>query len=322
LQDQQEIPLWPGIAPGSGAVKLVEKLVDRSRDAARPDQHGDPGRVPKPSRDATQPAKPAGSARDRYVTGISRPSLTAYLPDKPNGASLIVAPGGGYVREVIDKEGIEVARHFAAKGLTVFVLKYRLPCEGHAKATDVPLQDAQRAVRSVRANAAAWKLAPARIGILGFSAAGHLASTLATRFGAKAYEPIDQVDALSARPDFVILMYPVISMEDGVAHAGSRTALLGARPAPALIAEHSTDLHVSADGPPTLLMLAGDDTSVPPENSLRYYQALRRASVPAELHVYAKGGHGFAMRLPADAPAAAWPDTAWAWMTSLGMIGK
>ncbi len=294
LNDGQEIPLWPGTAPGSDGLHVQEAVTSRGPDPAHP---------------------------DRCVTGISRPSLTAFVPEQPHAAALIVAPGGGYVREAIDKEGTDIARRFRSWGLTVFVLKYRLPCEGHQQAVNVPLQDAQRAVRLVRAHAAEWRLDPARIIFMGFSAAGHMASTLATRFADPVYPIIDETDTVSARPDALVLGYPVISMEDGVAHPGTRAALLGPSPDRASQAAASTDHRVTKESPPTFLFLASDDAVVPPEHGLRYYRALLHAGVPAELHVYAQGKHGFALRTAA-LPAAAWPRTLWAWLASLGMVPR
>lgn len=295
LTDHLEIRLWPGVAPGSEKVRGDEVITERSKDPSIP---------------------------DRAVTGISKPSITAFVPTKPNGAALIVASGGGYRREVIDKEGAEVARWFAPRGVTVFLLKYRLPAEGHDNGQDVPLQDAQRAVRLVRANAAAWSIDPARIGVMGFSAGGHLAAFLGTRFSAKVYVPIDAADQASARPDFLILMYPVITMEDGALHTGSRQALLGDHPTPQQIAAYSAERLVSNTTPRTLLVLADDDASVPPENSIRFYQALKRAGVPAELHIFAQGQHGFGIRKAAAFPVGQWPTLAWDWMVASGLIPR
>lgn len=292
LREQAELSLWPGSAPGSAQLSVTEAVEERSADAKRP---------------------------DRAVHGIRTPTLTAFLPKQPNGASLIIAPGGGYVREVIDKEGSEVAAWFAAQGVTVFVLKYRLPGEGHEHGPWVPLQDAQRAVRLVRAQAADWQLDPMRIGFLGFSAGGHVGAALATQFARKVYEPVDTSDSLSARPDFVLLLYPVISMQSGIAHQGSKRALLGPHPSAADTSLHSCELHVSSSSPPTFLALADDDHSVLPENSVRYYQALKRAGVPAELHVFVRGGHGFALRGSTD-EARHWPEFAWQWLKALGFI--
>jgi acetyl esterase/lipase len=295
LADGQEILLWPGPAPGSAKVTRKEMIEERSQDPAHP---------------------------DRVVTGITKPSLTAFVPAKPNGSALIVASGGGYQREVIDKEGIEIARAFAPRGTTVFLLKYRLPDEGHENGRDVPLQDGQRAVRVVRVNASRWGIDPARIGVMGFSAGGHLAAFLGARFAAKVADPVDEIDRASARPDFLILMYPVVTMEDGFAHAGSKRALLGANPGNDLVAAYSADRQVGKAAPRTLLVLADDDAAVLPENSIRYYQALKRAGVPAELHIFAHGGHGFGIRKAAGLPVGNWPNLAWAWMLANGIVGK
>jgi len=293
LVEQQELLLWPGTAPGSANVTIEETIIERSKDPLHP---------------------------DRALTGVTRPSVTAYLPRKANGTALIVAPGGGYEREVIDKEGLEVVSAFRPRGITVFVLKYRLPAEGHRNGRDVPLQDAQRAVRVVRGNAARWGLDPARVGIIGFSAGGHVAARVATRFMAKVYDPVDALDAGSARPDFAVLMYPVISMEDGVAHAGSRRALLGPTPDKATVAAYSADLNVGPQTPPTLLILADDDKSVLPENAIRYYAALKRAAIPAELHVFAQGGHGFGIRKTRGLPVAVWPKLTCDWLEAGGFL--
>jgi acetyl esterase/lipase len=293
LQPGAELPLWPGSAPGSEHVSLSESVEDRSGDPKKP---------------------------DRAVHGIRTPTLTAFLPKQANGASLIIAPGGGYVREVIDKEGSEIAAWFAERGVTVFVLKYRLPGEGHEHGSSVPLQDAQRAVRLVRAQAASLQLDPKRVGFLGFSAGGHVAASLAAQFARKVYEPIDAADSASARPDFLLLLYPVISMQGAIAHEGSKTALLGAHPSSAELALHSCELHVQSTSPPAFLALADDDQAVLPENSLRYYQALKRAGVPAELHVFLHGGHGFALRGALTEASRHWPELAWQWLQGLGVV--
>ncbi len=295
LREQAELSLWPGSAPGSARLTVAETVEERSSDAKNP---------------------------DRAVHGIRTPTLTAFLPRQANGASIVIAPGGGYVREVIDKEGSEIAAWFTARGVTVFVLKYRLPGEGHEHGSSVPLQDAQRAVRLVRAQAAEWQLDPVRIGFLGFSAGGHVAASLATQFARKVYEPVDVSDGASARPDFVLLLYPVISMQSAIAHQGSKSALLGSHPSAADVALHSCELHVTAASPATFLALADDDRSVVPENSLRYYEALKRARVRAELHVFLQGGHGFALRGSPDDASRHWPDLAWQWLQVLGVVSR
>jgi acetyl esterase/lipase len=288
-----ELVLWPGVAPGSAGVKLQETLTERSKDPA---------------------------VRDRFVSGVLQPSLSPFKPAKPNGAAVIIAPGGGYVREVLDKESFEIASWLSARGVSAFVLKYRLPGEGHADRAEVPLRDAQRAVRLLRARAAEFRLDPGRIGFLGFSAGGHLAATLSTRFADRVYEPVDAVDQTSARPDFTLLLYPVISMDEKISHSGSRQALLGETPSAEQSARYSADLHVTKATPPALLILADDDPFVPSEHALRYYRALHQAGVGAELHIYAKGGHGFGMRGTKGLPLAAWPEVALAWLTASGFV--
>ena len=288
-----EIALWPGTAPGSEGLALSEQITERSQDPSVP---------------------------DRIRTGISRPRLIPFRAQKPSGVALIIAPGGGYVREVLDKEGFETARWLAARGVDAFLLVYRLPGEGHQQRASVPLQDAQRAVRVLRGRAGALGLDPRRIGFLGFSAGGHVAASVATRFDASVYAPVDALDTESARPDFSILLYPVISLEEGIAHGGSRTALLGEAASPADLASYSADRNVTAATPPTLLILADDDPAVLPANSLRYYEALHRNGVPAELHVFAQGKHGFGIRGARGLPAGNWPELAWSWLHASGVL--
>jgi acetyl esterase/lipase len=234
---------------------------------------------------------------------------------------LLVFPGGGYVRMAMDKEGYEIGRLLAARGVTVFVLFYRLPGEGWANRADVPLQDAQRAMRLIRSRAAKYGLDPERVGAMGFSAGGHLCADLVARFATKTYDPVDAADALSARPMIAAPIYPVVSMDLSVAHAGSRQALLGPDPSPALIAAHSPDRNVTSASPPCFLCAAEDDTTVPIENSLLLHAALRAAKVPVELHVFGEGGHGFGLRGIVGKPAAAWPELFVAWAKSRGWLG-
>jgi len=281
----ETMPLWPGTPPGGDSVHLTLQLLERS-----------------PTPDVFH---------DRFVTDIQAPLLTVFRPDKPNGTALLIAPGGGYRRVVIDKEGFEAAHRFAAQGVTSFVLRYRLPGEGWASGPDVPLQDAQRALRLIRAGADDF--AVTRIGVLGFSAGGHVAASLITGFDRKVYAPLDLADEHSARPDFAGLMYPVISMTPPVAHAGSREKMLGAAATPEQEALYSPDRHVTAATPPTFLALAADDREVPPQNSLDMAAALRAAQVPTEFHMFEEGGHGFGIRLIQGKPAAVWPDLFLAW---------
>ena len=221
---------------------------------------------------------------------------------------MLIAPGGGYVRIVIDKEGVEAARRLNASGVTVFMLRYRLPAEGWANAKDVPLQDAQRAMRIVRTSAQKFNIDPNRIGVMGFSAGGHVAASLATRPYDAVYKPVDEFDAQDARPAFACLMYPVVTMTNG-AHPGSRTKLLGTNPTDAQIAAYSCEKLVTPQTPPSFICFAADDDVVPPmANGMAMFRALRDAKVPAEMHVFEKGGHGFGLRLAKGKPAAVWPE--------------
>ncbi|EJL26989.1 esterase/lipase [Caulobacter sp. AP07] len=274
------LPLWPGEPPGSAGVTVVEAVLER-------------------------PAAPG--LRERAVEHTRKPTLTVFRPAKPNGAAVILAPGGGYQRVVIDKEGFETARWLTDRGYTCFVMRYRMPGDGWGAGPDAPLQDAQRAVRLARSRAAALKFDPARVAVMGFSAGGHLMASLTTRFDAKVYDPVDAADALSARPDLSALIYPVISMVDGPAHAGSRTQLLGAAPSADLIARYSPDQGVTAQVPPVFLLHAADDTSVPVANSLMMFAALRAKAIPTEMHIFEEGGHGFGLRGVVGKPVAAWP---------------
>lgn len=292
LNDQQVIGLWQGAAPGSEQLAITEVVTERSKDTALP---------------------------DRAYTQITRPTLTAYLPAQPNGAAALVVPGGAYARVVSDKEGADIARMLNARGVTAFVLKYRLPGEGHARREDVPLQDAQRAMRLIRANAAEWKLDGARVLAMGMSAGGHLVATLGTQSGKRSYAPTDAADQLDARPDRLVLLYPVISMDDKLTHAQSREMLLGKAPEAARLAEFSNELHVGKTTPPSFVLHAADDPAVPPENSIVFYRALLAAGVPAELHVLRSGGHGFGIR-QATGSATQWPQLLGNWLGAENML--
>lgn len=281
------VTLWPGRPPGAPAVLPVTKITDRIATTGW---------------------------QDRFATEIGEPLMTVFRPARPNGAAALIAPGGGYIRVVIDKEGFEIARRLAAAGVTAYVLRYRLPKEGWAAPADVPLQDAQRAIRLIRA------AGYARILALGCSAGGHVAASLATGHARAVYAPLDAADALSARPDLSALLYPVIDMAKPFAHTGSREALLGPAPTPDAEAKYSPHRHVTAEAPPTFLVHAADDASVPLENSLAYLAALRAAKVPAEAHIFEEGGHGFGIRLAEGKPAAAWPDLLVAWLERRGFF--
>ncbi|WP_454832248.1 alpha/beta hydrolase [Pseudoxanthomonas wuyuanensis] len=290
--DGERIYLWPGrTAPDSAGLPLRQQVTERSEDPARP---------------------------DRAMTGVTQPYLVVYRPSKPNGIGLLVTPGGGYQRIVLDKEGTALVPDFAdTGGVTLFVLRYRLPGDGHASAANAPLADAQRALRLIRTRARKWQLDPQRIGVMGFSAGGHVAASLGTRFEEKVYETVDAADALSARPDFMLLIYPVISMDSAIAHSGSRARLLGAAPTPERVRLYSAEQRVWAKTPATFLLHAEDDGVVSSANSLRMHAALRAASVPVEMHLYSQGGHGFGVRETAGLPVALWPQLALRWMQSI-----
>jgi acetyl esterase/lipase len=253
------------------------------------------------------------------ISNISEPTLTVYRAaiDRPSRTAVIVCPGGGYAYLSFTREGHQYAQWLSSLGITAFVLKSRLSDYGHP----APLQDVLRAVRLVRSQAAQYGIAPDRIGVMGSSAGGHLAASAATLFDNAAGRTGAALDAVSARPDFAILMYPVISMAPPVAHGGSRTALLGASPAPALVQLMSVEQQVSAATPPTLLMHSQDDASVPVENSILFYQALTRAHVPAEMHIFPQGGHGMAMRAGFGS-ASDWTRRAEDWLRDRQLILK
>lgn len=227
------------------------------------------------------------------VEKVKEPTLTIFAPEQPNGTAVVVCPGGGYHHLAINKEGFKIAEWLNTRGITAFVLKYRMPNDSiSTNKTIAPLQDAQRAMRYVRQNAKHWNLDENKIGVLGFSAGGHLASTLSTHYNDVVYESEYEV---SARPDFSILVYPVISMKNGVTHQGSKMNLLGETPSNETVEFYSNETQITSETPKTILIHATDDKSVPVENSLQYYLALKQNKVPAELHIYENGGHGFGL---------------------------
>lgn len=280
-QPTETIDLWPNGAPGGPATTLIETVNERSTDT---------------------------QLTDRAVFGISRPRLVVFRPPISNGAAMLVTPGGGYRWVVVDKEGYEMGRWLAARGFTVFVLFYRLPGEGWAAGPNVALSDAQRAMRIIRARAKTYGFDPQKVGAMGFSAGGHVCADLATRFDVKSYNRVDGVDDLSARPAIAAPIYPVISMDPAIAHAGSREKLLG--PASTIAAErsHSPHNNVSDNAPPFFLLHAEDDDAVPVENSLVLRAALRDKKITTETHLFAHGGHGFGLRKAIGKPVEIWPD--------------
>lgn len=247
-----------------------------------------------------------------------RPTLDIYLPEKAKavGTAVIVCPGGGYGFLAVDHEGKQVAEWLNGHGVAAFVLKYRIaPRYRHP----APLQDAQRALRFVRANAADFGIRRERIGIWGFSAGGHLAATTATHFDKGASSSADLVERASSRPDFLILAYPVITFSENFMHRGSRDNLLGANPDLQLIENLSNERQVTAETPPTFLFHTNEDDGVPPENSIAFYTALRRAKVPAELHIYERGAHGVGLAAQ-DAVLSTWSARLADWLKVRGLL--
>lgn len=286
------VALWPGVPPGAPAILPDERIV------ARPES----------------PVQP-----DRIMQAIANPRMAVFRPAEANGAAVLITPGGGYSHVVIDKEGFEMGRWLAARGITAFVLFYRLPHQGWAAGADTPLADAQRALRLIRHGASSYAIDPARLSVMGFSAGGHVAASLATRFAAQAYALVDAADALSARPDAAALIYPVIAMRAEIAHAGSRERLLGAAPSAAQSMAYSPDEAVPADAPPFFLLHAEDDAVVPVDNTLRMRAAIKARGLPVETHLYQHGGHGFGISRAAGKPASAWPEAWFAWASAAGM---
>lgn len=254
---------------------------------------------------------------NRWLTGVEHPVVSVYRPEEgaATGAAVVVFPGGGYGGHAIDKEGHFVAEWLAERGVVAMVVPYR--CGGGERRHPAPLADARRAVRLVRSHAADWGVDPAKIGVMGFSAGGHLAATASTLFDGKLEGIDDSLGDVSARPDFSILVYPVLSMRPGVTHGGSRQNLIGADADEALTAQMSADEQVTANTPPALLIHSIDDGAVPVANSQRYYDACREHGVPVEMHLYETGGHGYGM-WAAGGSVAAWPAVLEGWLVGRG----
>lgn len=283
------MPLWPGKPPGGAGINLTLAV------------HDSVGR---------------DGFHVRGVSKIQTPGFFLYRPAHPNGLGLLVIPGGGYTEEGADRGGREIAQYFAGLGITCFVLRYRLPGEGWENRASVPLQDAQRAMRLIRHLAADYGVQ--QLAAIGFSAGGHLGAALATLHGLKTYEPVDDADMLSAKPMVTGLLYPVITMGDG-AHQGSVDALLGPAPQPAAMDSWSLEKQVTPEATPCFVALAADDRTVPPfPNGIAFFGALRAHAIPAELHVYQDGGHGFSLHWAQGKPASSWPQLFSAWAATHG----
>jgi acetyl esterase/lipase len=273
-------PIWPGKAPGGDHVTVTEAETLR---------------------------RPDGGPHDSLFTHVTTPTLTLTRPTNPNGAAILLIPGGGYSRVAIGHEGYSIARRFADAGYACYSLLYRLPADGWAAGPQAPLQDAQRALRLVRALAPREHYDASRVGVIGFSAGGHLAAWLTSRTPEQTYTPIDASDREPVKAAIAAYMYPVIQMEGAFVHQGSRTQLLGPSPSPETLRAYSLDQNVSADTPPVFMAHALDDRVVPPENSLAMLASLRAKAIPAEAHLFENGGHGFGL-IAAPAAPAPWPD--------------
>ena len=264
-----------------------------------------------------------GPAPQSHGTGPNdTPTITSFLPADATAptSAILICPGGAYAMLAGAYEGANEAKYFQAHGVAAFVLKYRLPTKGYRH--PVPMLDVQRALRLIRSHAADWKLDPAKIGVMGFSAGGHLASTLDTHFDAGDPQATDPVDQVSCRPDFAVLVYPVITLQESFTHEGTKTNLLGPNPDPALVKSLSNETQVTPQTPPTLLVHAADDDGVPIANSRSMHAALQKAGVASELHEYPEGGHGFGHG-PNDYNTnepAGWLDKAYAWIESQGFV--
>ena len=286
--DSEEfIGLWPGTPPGGEGIKLDLKVTD----TVEPD-----------------------GFHVRAISQIQTPGFFVYRPVKPTGLGLLIIPGGGYTSEGGDRGGREIAQYFAARGIISFVLRYRLPGEGWKNRESVPLQDAQRAMRLIRAG----EYGVSRLGVIGFSAGGHLSASLALRSAMPVYTRVSPADGLDARPVIAAHMYPVVTMGAG-AHPGSLDKLLGPNPSPQAVDSWSLEKHVTADAVPSFICLATDDTVVPPQpNGIALFRAMQEAKVASELQVFETGGHGFSLHWTQGRPNAIWPELFLNWAATHG----
>ncbi|MFH1517080.1 MAG: alpha/beta hydrolase fold domain-containing protein [Pseudomonadota bacterium] len=292
-QPDETIPLWPDGPPGGVPDGLAQHYVIRDN--------------------------PYGLV-DRAFHDVTDPALAVFRPEHPDGSALLLIPGGGYKWVVVEKEGYEGARWFARRGTTVYVLSYRLPHQGWAAGPDTPLQDAQRAMRLIRARAGDSGIDPSRVMLMGFSAGGHLAGSLTTRFAAEVYAPVDAADTLSARPDASVLVYPVITLSQPHTHGSTSQNMIGATSDADTLAKYSVETSVPAGAPPVFILHAGDDDVVPVENALIAYDAFRKAGVKASLHIFEHGGHGFGLRGIDTDPLRVWPELVRDWGVSEGIF--
>lgn len=290
--DVDVVPLWPGDAPGGRDVRVTEEVILRA---------------------------PGGDPNDTAFLHVTRPWLMMRRPAVSNGAAVLIIPGGGFRRVAVSRSGGAIDQWLASLGFTAFVMNYRLPADGWAAGPDAPLQDAQRAIRLIRARAAGLGIDPERITVLGFSAGGYVAARLGTRFDEDAYAPIDDADALSTRPSATGLFFPVVTLTARHAHGGSLRELLGAEPSDEARRAASAEQHVPPGTPPTFLAAAADDPVVPVENSLLMWSALRAQKIPTEMHLFEVGGHSLGGFNPLD-PEAIWPALLVSFLKRHGML--
>ena len=283
------LKLWPDGIPGSKT---------------------DPGYVEKITRE---------DGRITRCEKVTNPDLTIFLPPagSANGAAVLICPGGGYGALAFDHEGNAIARWLNENGVAGIILKYRLPSDRIMENKSIgPLQDAQEAMRIIRRNAAKWKIDPGRIGVIGFSAGGHLASTLSTHYAEVVYKIIDNT---SARPDFSLLIYPVVSFDTTITHRGTRNNLIGLRPDDASVRHFSNELQINSDTPPAFLVHSADDNAVPVMNSIGYFRGLQKNKIATELHIFQKGGHGYGLS-PNGGTESSWPELCVKWMKAMGLL--
>ncbi|MBN2316624.1 MAG: alpha/beta hydrolase [Sedimentisphaerales bacterium] len=296
--DRFEMPIWSGTAPGSAGSRLKEEYRDR------------------PVTDGTQ------VTRDRSVSGVTKPTLTIYFPSqqKATGAAVVICPGGGFSHLAIDKEGHDVACWLQSHGVAGVVVKYRLPDpEVGLYVQNGSIPDMQRAIRIVRYNAGKWKIDPLKIGVMGFSAGGYMAAAAGTLFDEGDPDADDPIRRISCRPDFIVPVYPLISLElQGKRSAGLLERMLGRKLNNKIISDYSLETRVTSQTPPAFLVHAHDD-GLSVEHSIRFYLALRKAEVPAELHIYSKGGHGFGIR-QRSRPVSTWRERWLEWMKAEGFL--
>ncbi len=287
---KERFPLWPGQPPGAPKTKIAPNW---TMNGAAPN-------------------------RELWIRGVPFPEVHVYRAARPDGSALLSFPGGGYEFLSVQNEGLDVAERFNAERTTVFVLTYRLPVEGWNNRSLVALQDAQRAMRLIRSRAANFRIDPNRVGVIGFSAGGHLAADLAVSHAQRVYAPIDAADRLSAKPAFVGLAYPVISLDPRTTLGASASSLLGPNPTSEQVSARSPAQHVSADTPPSFITAAFDDGLVLIGNSLEWIDACDRAKVTVEAQLFSEGGHGFGLHLPKDMTGSRWPDLFALWMRKHG----